>query len=153
MRTSAYFVGLIVGLLPCCVVGCGGGGSSSGSTVVEGTLTEEGGAEHTGRQVLKHGVGEHIGEVTICALGECSVTDSEGRWGFAADVTGGDVHFTVNGHGIDTSFVTDLPPGAENIFLDLGHVEGKIVQVQHMFVDGVEHGEGTVHDHSAEGHQ
>lgn len=129
-------------------IACGGGSSDSGM-LIEGTLTEAGGAHHVQASILRHSVGQKIENVEICALGECSTTDGEGQWGFVAgnQFSGGDVLFSVNGHGIETTTVVNIPSGANEVFLDLQHVEGGHIEAHHITVDGE-----TSH-HEDEGHE
>lgn len=140
---------------------CGGGGGSDSGTVIEGTLTENGGAGHK-LSALKHGVGQKIENVMVCALGECSTTDSAGQWGFLApsDFNGGAVLFTLNGHGISTTATFNVPAGAQNVVLDLQHLEGGVIQVYHITIDGEEthlepedddHGQDTEEEHEHQG--
>jgi hypothetical protein len=61
----------------------------------------------------------------VCALGECSTTDSEGQWGFAVgkDSARGEVLFTFAGHITGTSIVS-FPEGileAEITFVNRGN--------------------------------
>ena len=129
------------------IVGCGGGSSSGDGMLVEGTLTEAGGAAHKAL-ISKHGAGQKIGNVTICALGECSTTDDAGQWGFVApeSFTGGDTLFTINVHGIEAETVVDLHSGASSIFIDFQHVEGGVVEAESVLIDGEEHGDHDHHD-------
>ena len=110
------------------------GGSSSGAGVlIEGILTEGGGAaDHS--LSLKHAAGENIEEVKICALGKCSHTDGQGQWGFVVnpDFTGGEVLFSIDGHGINTSTVVNIPEGADSLFIHFEHVAGGKVALHHM---------------------
>ena len=128
---------------------CGGGSSDSGM-LIEGTLTEAGGADHSRSLVLKHGEGQPIENVEICALGECSTTDGQGQWGFVADetFTGGEVLFTIIGHGIDTTTALTISEGVQEVFLDFQHVEGGHVEAAHITIDGeTSHHEDEEHQH------
>lgn len=128
---------------------CGGGGGSSDSgMLIEGTLIEAGGAGHSNGIILKHSTGQPIENVEVCALGECSLTDDLGQWGFVVsdEFNGGDVLFDINGHGIATETVVEIPSGASEVFLDFKHVEGGEVKADHITVDGE-----TSH-HEEEGH-
>ena len=132
---------------------CGGsGGSSDSGNLIEGTLTEAGGAGHTS-VLLKHSSGQYIENVKICALNQCSTTDKDGQWGFilGENFPGGNTTFTVSGHGIETSSVIEIPAGANEVFLDLQHVEGGLVKAEHITVDGVESHHETEH-HETEQH-
>ncbi len=136
-------------ILSFCLIVAACGGSSSGSgPVIEGTLTEAGGAAHNNAVILKHSSGQKIESVTICALGECSVTDELGQWGFAGgELPGGDVLFTLNGHGIETTSKVNIPAGANEVFIDFQHVEGGAVKAEHVTVDGeTSHNEDNGHD-------
>lgn len=126
------------------------GGSSQSGLLIEGTLTEAGGADHSKSIILKHEDGEKIGEVTICALGECSTTDSEGQWGFVLgdNFVGGEVLFTISGHNISANSVISIPEGATDVFLDLQHTEGGLIKAEHIIIDGVtQHNEDEDHQH------
>lgn len=141
----AWYLFSICALLNAC-----GGGSSDSGMLIEGTLTEAGGANHAHSLVLKHSVGQRIEGVTVCALGECSTTDSEGQWGFVAEenFTGGDVLFTINGHGIDATTTVSIPEGANEVMLDFQHVEGGHIEAQHITADGeTSHHEDEGHEH------
>jgi hypothetical protein len=134
--------------------GCSGDSSDSGM-LIEGTLTEAGGAGHGKSLLLKHSDGQRIEDVQVCALGECSTTDGEGQWGFVAGegFPGGDVLFTVNGHGIKTATAVNISGGAKEVFLDLRHVEGGLVEATHVTVDGEtedNHGEEVAHHDEGE---
>lgn len=137
-----------------CLSACGGGGSSDDGMLIEGTLTEAGGADHSLSLVLRHDEGARIEEVEICALGQCSTTDGAGQWGFVApeSFSGGAVSFTVVGHGIDTTTVVEIPADAGEVFLDLQHVEGGLVEAAHITVDGetTHNEEHHEHDESTE---
>lgn len=129
---------------------CGGGGSSDSGILIEGTLTESGGAGHSNSVALKHSDGQRIENVQICALGECSTTDSEGQWGFVAGegFAGGDVLFTLEGHGIASTSAVKIPGGASDVFIDFQHVEGGAVEAEHVTVDGeTAHNEDEAHHH------
>lgn len=143
MRTA--FRALLISTLAL-LPACGGGSSGSDSSlVIEGTLTENGGAAgHSAR----HGVGQKIGKVEICGLGECSTTDDAGQWGFAVDApfAGGPVVLTVIGHGIDSTFSMDVPSSARNVVLDLQHSAGGVIEAHHITIDGeTSHQEPTGH--------
>lgn len=137
MKHRSRFI--IVGLILICTSlnACGGSSSDSGM-LIEGTLTEAGGAGHTNSLGLKHSVGQRIENVEICALSECSTTDSEGQWGFVVpeSFTGGDALFSFKGHGIDTSSVVMITDGAKEVFVDFRHVEGGHIEVHHITIDG-----------------
>jgi len=128
--------------------GCGGGTTTGDGMLIEGTLTEAG----SGHKVLnKHGVGEKIGDVTICALGLCSTTDSEGQWGFVAseDFSGGEVLFTFDGHGIAAQTILDLHSNAKNVFIAFDHEDGSVV-ADSILVDGQPEDQHEGHDHANE---
>ena len=134
------------------VAGCGGGSSSDSDsgTLISGSLNQ--GAEAAGHGLaLKHGAGEHIESVQICALGGCSTTDVEGQWGFVTAETfeGGDVEFTVRGHGIDTRSMVTLPGGAGEIVIAFEHLDG-VVTAETITADGAA---VEVHDHSTHEHE
>ncbi len=124
-------------LLITSLAGCGGGSSDSGM-LIEGTLTEAGSTDHNLGFALKHTNGQRVENVQICALGECSTSDAQGQWGFEVkgSFNGGNVLFTLSGHGIETTTTVDIPSGASEIFLDFQHVEGGAVRAEHITVDG-----------------
>lgn len=126
------FLLLIVNLL----ISCAGGGSSDSGILIEGNL-EQGSDVVPHMAISRHAAGEKIGEVTICALGECSITDDAGQFGFLApaDFKSGEVLFTINGHGIDTSTTIYIPQAQSDIYLHLMR-SGNEVSVHHMLVDG-----------------
>lgn len=130
---------------------CGGGGSSNSGMVIEGTLTEAGGAADLGALNFKHSERERIEEVEVCALGKCSITDGAGQWGFQVgeDFTGGEAEFSFKGHGIDTTSVVAIEPGANDIFLDFQHLPGGHVEAVHITNDGeTSHHENEEHSHA-----
>jgi hypothetical protein len=133
------------------LISCGGGGSSDSGMLIQGTLIEAGGAGHDRALTHAHSSGQFIENVQICALGECSTTDAQGKWGFVAadNFEGGDVEFSFDGHGIATTSVVNIPVGASDVIIDFQHVEGGAVQAKHVTVDGE-----TVHheDHEDEEH-
>lgn len=131
---SCFLTIFVVGASAC----GGGGGSDDSGVLLEGTLTEDGGAGHDKAFNFRHSSGQRIGNVQICGLGECSTTDDEGQWGFVlpGEFTGGDVELSVIGHGISSSAVVNVPAGSTEMFLGLRHVEGGIIEV-----DTEEHGE------------
>jgi hypothetical protein len=102
--------------------------------LIEGKLTEGGGTAH---KLFKHSAGETIEDVKICALGSCSTTDSMGQWGFSAPKSfkGGEVLFSIDGHGINTKTAVDIPMDAKEVFVHFEHNDG-MVKVHHMDVDG-----------------
>jgi hypothetical protein len=129
-----------------CFVGCGGGSSDSDGVAFSGLLTQGETASHDASNSLRHAEGENIEEVEICALGECSVTDSQGLWGFVADqsFTGGTVLFAIKGHGIDTQSTVEIPAGASDVDIHFENVAGQ-VELHHLVVDGVTISESTGH--------
>jgi hypothetical protein len=123
MKSNKLFLfSLALGLFS--MTSCGGSGDSGNGMLIEGTLTE---AREAGHAALRHGAGDRIEDVTVCALGECSITDAEGRWGVIAPETfsGGQVLFSVNGHFIESSLTVDVP-SAEHVFIDLRRVESGV---------------------------
>lgn len=125
---------------------CGGSGSSSSGTVFEGTLTQTGAGHKSGSVALKHAIGARIEDVKICILGECSITDGEGRWGVNIEnFAGGDIVVTINGHGIATTTSTSIPSTAKDVVLELGR-DGNVVTIEKLFIDGEDHS-GHDHDH------
>mgnify|MGYP006905785743 CR=1 FL=1 len=152
MRISLIFMILSLGTFG----GCGGGSSSGGDLLIEGRISEGGGDDHKsldGHSILKHGAGENIEEVKICALGKCSVSDSLGQWGFGVDKShlSKDVLFTINGHGINTATAVKLPDSAKEVFIHFEHHNGKVI-VHHMEVNGERAHESNHGDHSHVGH-
>ncbi len=132
--------------------GCGGGSSDSGM-LIEGTLTEAGGAnEARFMSHLLHSAGERIENVEICALGACSTTDSSGQWGFEVEPMTGEVLFTIQGHGIDETSTATIPTGAEDVVVDLRHVPGGIVTAQVVSVNGKAIESTDDEDHHADDH-
>jgi hypothetical protein len=118
---------------------CNGGSSSNSGMMFTGSLTQGDSVEHSANLNLRHGAGENIESVQVCALGECSTTDVNGTWGFAVteDFKGGPVLFSLDGHGISTTAVVDVPELAEEVFVHFQNEATGIV-VHHMSVDGVE---------------
>lgn len=134
---------------PGTLVGCGGGSDSSG-TVIQGTLTQRGAVTHAASLasqglILKHGDGQRIGEVKVCILGECSITDDNGQWGVNIEpFPGGDLTVTLEGHGISGSANVSLPATAKEVELDFGRTKN-VISVEKLIIDGEDH---TGHDHS-----
>lgn len=128
---------------------CGGGGSSDSGMVIEGQLTQGGGVAHSA--ALRHGAGENIENVSVCALGECSVTDSEGRWGFVAPegFTGGEVLFNIDGHGLLTSTIVPVPDNASVVEISLLRVGTNEVAISDIVADGES---VFAHDHDDHDH-
>ncbi len=131
---------------------CGSDGGSDSELVIQGTLTQggSGGHERIANGSLLHGAGSRIGEVTVCALGACSVTDSIGQWGFntSSEFGGGEVLFTLDGHGIGDEVVVSIPEGASDVAIDFENTADG-VKVEEMIVDGAEHDHDS-HDHETE---
>jgi hypothetical protein len=160
MKTSNISF-LFVSFLPIAISGCGGGGgSSSDGSIVHGTLTQlSAGAHNSSSLVLRHSAGQNIDGVTICLLGECSVTDASGEWGVnVPEIPAGDILLTAEGHGIDSSLVFNVPGGAKDVTVELGNSSDGI-SVTTLVVDGVDHtdhdhdhanGETTAHDEGSE---
>lgn len=122
----------------CCLSACGGGSSDSGM-LIEGRLTQGETGGHLESAQLRHGAGETIAEVAICALGECSTTDSNGQWGFVADESykGGDIVFTITGHGIDGTRITaPIPLGASSVVINFVRGENDDVEIDSLVADG-----------------
>ncbi len=99
--------------------------------------------EHSAKQVyaqVAHGAGEFLENIEICAVGECSKTDANGRWGFASEATfaGGDIAFTIKGHGIDTTTIITVPSGADNVEIEFENHGTEGVHAHSVVVDGVE---------------
>jgi hypothetical protein len=96
--------------------------------------------------VPKHSAGQRVGDVKVCVLGECSITDSEGQWGVnVSNFKGGDVAIVLDGHGISASVLTNIPDSAREVQMDLDH-EGKEVTIAKLVIDGEDHTEHS-HDH------
>lgn len=130
MRT-VFFKCLAISSLALLFSACGGSGSGDDSRVLlQGTLTENGGAEHSRTAFLRHGAGARIGAVEICGLGECFTTDDDGQWLILLpeEFKGGEVLLTVNGHGIASSVVVSLPGGITEALVELSHVEGGLIE-------------------------
>lgn len=124
---------------------CGGsgGGSDESGTVFEGVLIQGDAVVHAERDLLAqvaHGAGEFLENIEVCALGECSKTDANGRWGFAtaSRFAGGEVLFSIVGHGIDTSVVIDVPSGADNVVVEFENHGEEGVHAHSVLVDGAE---------------
>jgi hypothetical protein len=97
--------------------------------------------------VPKHSAGQRIGDVKVCVLGECSITDSEGQWGVnVSDFTGGDVAVVLDGHGISATVSTNIPASAKEVQMDLDH-KGDEVTISKLLIDGEDH-TGHSHDHN-----
>jgi hypothetical protein len=133
-------------------IGCGGGSSSDG-VVFQGTLIERGTGHSSGAQAtLKHSAGEGIGEVKICVLGECSITDDKGQWGVNVGAfEGGDVSIVAEGHGIKASVSTHVPASATDVEIELDHSKNRL-SIAKMLVDGEDHTDHSGHDHSSHDH-
>ena len=114
--------------------GCGGSSSDSGVSF-SGLLTQ--GA--TEDQTLRHSENENIENVEICALGQCSTTDSAGLWGFVADnsFTGGTILFTIKGHDIDDLISVTIPTGANEVDIHFENRSENKIELHHLIVDGV----------------
>ena len=136
---------LLVALSCLVFASCGGsgGGDSDSGTVFEGVLAQGDGVVHSERDLLSqvaHGAGEFIENVEVCALGECSKTDATGRWGFAtaSRFAGGEVLFSIVGHGIDAAVVLDVPSGADNVVVEFENHGAEGVHAHSVLVDGTE---------------
>jgi len=137
---------LVTSLLVSLCAACGGGGSSDG-TVFQGTVTEQGAGHAAMTIVPKHSAGQRIGDVKVCVLGECSITDSEGQWGVnVSNFTGGDVAVVLDGHGISATVSTNIPASAKEVQMDLDH-KGEEVTISKLLIDGEDH-TGHSHDHN-----
>lgn len=155
MKISKAIVLLGISALSAC--GGSGGGDSDG-IVFEGELTQGAAVDHSARNV-KHGANEPIESVKICALGRCSTTDGEGLFGFAgpSEFKGGDVLFSVDGHGILAEEVVNIPSGAKNVNIHFETSEKTEVHLHHLIVDGAAvditatHEAGT--DHEGHAHE
>ena len=141
---ALLLVGVLIGVTAC------GGGSSSSGLILEGELTQGATEEHSNTLIYRHAENEPISEVKVCVLDQCSITDSEGRFGMGLpeSFTSGDVLVTAEGHGIDTEFMVNLPAAENEFYLHFQHQDGKI-KVHHMLVDG-ERLEADAHDHESE---
>jgi hypothetical protein len=113
--------------------GCGSSSSSS-DTVFEGTLTQ--GDEAGERSVASHGANDNIGEVNICALGQCSITDDQGQWGFSIGerFPGGVVTFSFKGHGMSAQTDVQIPEGSRDVYIHFENQNDKVA-VHHMTVN------------------
>jgi len=133
-------------------IGCGGGSGSDG-VVFQGTLTERGvGHSQSAQLASKHSSGERIGEVKVCVLGACSITDDMGQWGVNVGAfTGGDVALVLEGHGINGSVSTHIPAEAKEVEIDLDHAKNTI-SIAKLLVDGKDHTDHSGHDHSDHDH-
>jgi hypothetical protein len=128
---------------------CGGGGSDSDGVVFQGTLTQQGAGHSAEASNAKHSSGQRIGDVKVCILGECSITDDMGQWGVnVSNFTGGDVSVVLDGHGISSSVVANLPSTAKDVEMDLDHANN-VVTIAKLMIDGEDH---TGHDHDHNSH-
>lgn len=152
--TRNLAVPLALGLLSCGMVSCGGGSGDSG-TVLQGSLIEAGGAEHRSVPSLRHGENQPIENVEICALGSCSITDDSGQWGFSAGElpANGTFLITVNGHGIATSTILELPADAHDVSMQLRHVAGGTIEAHDIVVDGTAVGADDTHEPDSDDHE
>jgi hypothetical protein len=118
-------------------IGCNGSSSNDG-IVFQGQLTQGDAVAHA-EATSKHGAGQNIENVEVCALGECSTTDDGGNWAFVAPevFTGGSVEFTLNGHGLQTNVLVDVPEGSRDVFAHFERQGGNTVVVHHLMIDGV----------------
>jgi hypothetical protein len=126
-------------ILSVCVLtcmACGGGSSGSSGMLIEGTLTEGAGTAHT--RSIKHGAGEFLEEVNVCAVGQCSRTDGRGQWGFMVpeETKGSEVQFSFQGHGINTTTLVAIPLEANELFIHFEHNNSHVI-AHHMEVNGV----------------
>lgn len=127
----------LVILLP----GCGGGGGSSeNGMLIEGRLVQGDGGAHSA--ILRHGAGEPIEHVQICALGDCTDTDLDGSYGLIADPSfrGGRALFSIDGHGIDADVAVDIPAGSEHVTVNFTRVLEGIEASVSDHSDGHDHG-------------
>jgi hypothetical protein len=145
MKTYSNFF-LVTLLFPLTLSACGGGGSGSDGSIVHGSLIQlSDGAHSTDSLELRHSAGQKIDGVTICLLGECSVTDASGEWGVnVPEIPAGDILLTLKGHGIDSSKVINVPGGATDVTVELGN-SSEGISLMALVVDGVDH---TEHDHN-----
>lgn len=127
----------LIGVVSVLMAGCGGSSSNDGM-VFQGQLTQGSSVGHS-EGMDKHGAGEKIENVEVCALGECSMTDEDGNWGFVAPevFTGGGVEFTINGHGIETTASVSVPEGTRDVFVHFERQGKNTVIVHHLMIDGV----------------
>lgn len=145
---------IVISFVALVCYGCGGSSSDSGM-LIQGTLVQGSKAViHSLQNILvnnRHEAGEAIENVQVCALGECSTTDLDGGWGFVANeqFKGGELLLSINGHGISSSLVVDIPAGAENVEISLEHHEDGSVHAHSVIADGVEHQE---EEHSSNEH-
>jgi hypothetical protein len=139
-------------LLATVCLGCGGGSGSDG-VVFQGTLTERGTGHSKSVQVAaKHSSGQRIGEVKVCVLGACSITDDMGQWGVnVGEFAGGDVALVLEGHGINASVSAHIPADTKEVEIDIDHAGNKL-SVAKLLVDGEDHTDHSGHDHSEHDH-
>jgi hypothetical protein len=143
MRVITSFFCLAVFLSAC------GGGSDSDGVVFQGTVTERGSGHSAATEAAKHSAGQRIGDVKVCVLGECSITDDQGQWGVnVTNFAGGDLSVVLDGHGISASVSTNIPASAKDVQMDLDHA-GNTVTIAKLMIDGEDH-TGHTHDHNAE---
>jgi len=152
IRVRNIFVTTAVLLLSAC-----SGGSSDSGMVLEGTLVQGESPSHArvADPRLLHGAGQTIGNVEICALGDCSITDDAGQWGFAVDESfnGGRVSFSIVGHGINSEASVDVPEGASNVVITFQNEAGAVAATS-VVADGEEvlNHDHSEHDHSEHEH-
>jgi len=135
MKISTFL--FLLGL--CVVSACGGsGGGDSDGVIFEGQLTQGAAVDHAASRV-KHGEGEPLEIVKVCALGRCSTTDGQGMFGFVgpSEFKGGDVLFTIDGHGILASQLIQVPESAKDVFVHFESSASDEVHIHHLMVDGV----------------
>lgn len=129
------------------LLACGGGGSSDSGMLFQGKLTQGSAAHH--KLFLKHGAGEPIGNVTICALDGCTITDDAGEWGFVveSEFAGGPVEFSIDGHGISAKTIIEVDAGANQVDVEFVHQGNGVVSAEEVVIDGHNH---ASHDHGDE---
>lgn len=125
----------------------GGGGDSDNGVIFQGTLVQ---GEDETHSRLAHDAGEAIGEVQVCALGECSTTDGNGQWGFRVEQAPTEFEMSVVGHEIDSKWTVIIPSTAKDVMIELeNHADG--VHAHSVIADGVEVEQGGhTHQHEHE---
>jgi len=136
---------------------CGGSSSQGSGVLLYGTLTEAGGDSHHASSLsMRHAVGERIERVQICVLGQCQITSDDGEWGFfVPEMSGQEVEFSFDGHGINTETSITLPSAEHEVYIEFLHTAG-IVEAGVILIDGMDmhtdHSEADDHHHAEHDH-
>lgn len=124
-----------------CILSCGGGGGGEGTSDSITTVNFTGSVSTDNATLLSRAT-YPVADITVSALGQSALTDSNGNWAFAVnvlDVPSSDISFSFQGAGVETSvIVPQIPTQARQVEINFVLDENANALIGGLFaLDGV----------------